>query len=98
MTDIIPEEAFLIPLLLLFTAMVTPWVTVPIVFKAMNALLKKNKSKSGKTNTVAIAALFFPLFFLFMDKFQLSIFGSILICIISSIIVLVFHYLLKNEN
>jgi hypothetical protein len=50
------------------------------------------------TNVLGITALLIPLWFLFMDKFQISIFGSILICIFSSILVLVFHYLASKEN
>ena len=98
MADIIPEEALIIPLLIILLALITPFVTVPFVFGSLNRLLKKNKTKSSMTNVLGITALLIPLWFLFMDKFQISIFGSILICIFSSILVLVFHYLASKEN
>jgi hypothetical protein len=98
MADIIPEEALIIPLLILLMAFLTPFITVPLVFGTINRLLKKNKARTAMTNILGIAALLFPLWFLFMDKYQISIFASILICFISSIVVIIIHYLLSKEK
>jgi fumarate reductase subunit D len=98
MTHIIPEEALIIPLLVILIAILTPFTTVPIVFKTFNRLLKKNKTKSAITNIVGITTLFIPLWFLFMDKFQESIFTSILICLTSSILSVALIYLIREEN
>jgi hypothetical protein len=98
MADIIPEEALIIPLLIILIAILTPFITVPIVFKTFNRLLKKNKTKTAMTNIMGITALLIPLWFLFMDKFQISIFSSILICLLFSILSVAFHYLVRKEN
>lgn len=97
MADIIPEEALIIPLLIIIIAILTPFMTVPMVFKTFNGLLKKNKTKSAMTNILGITALLIPLCFLFMDKFQISIFSSILICLSSSILSITIHYLVRKE-
>jgi hypothetical protein len=49
------------------------------------------------TNILGITALLIPLCFLFMDKFQISIFSSILICLSSSILSITIHYLVRKE-
>jgi hypothetical protein len=98
MADIIPKEAFVIPLLIILMAILTPFITVPLVFRTLNGLLKKNKTKSAMSNVLGITALLIPLWFLFMDRYQISIFGSILICIFFSIFALVLHYLIRKEN
>jgi hypothetical protein len=98
MTEIIPEEALIIPLLIVLLAILTPFITVPIVFNTFNRLLKKNKTKSAMTNFLGVTTLFIPLWFLFMDKFQVNVFSSILICLFSSILSLVIHYLVRKED
>ncbi len=100
MADIIPEEALIIPLLIILIAILTPFITVPIVFKTFNRLLKKNKTKTAMTYIMGITALLIPLWFLFifMDNFRISIFSLILICLLFSILSVAFHYLVRREN
>lgn len=98
MTHVIPVEAFLLPALILFIALLTPFVTIPIVFGVMNALMKKRKNKTASTYVIGILALFPPLYLLYMGKFSLSIEASVLFCLFSSILVLILHFLVKEEK
>lgn len=98
MTHVIPIEAFLLPALILFIALLTPFVTIPIVFGVMNTLLKKKKDKTASTYVVGILALFLPLYLLYRGKFSLNIEVSVFFCVFSSILVLVLHYLVKQEK
>jgi hypothetical protein len=92
MLNIIPEEVVIIPLLMILLGILTPLITIPMVFAILNKVLSRNKSHSAITNILGIIALLLPLWPLFMDKFQLSILGSVLICLSSSIFVIAMNY------
>jgi hypothetical protein len=92
MLNIIPEEVVIIPLLMILLGILTPLITIPMVFAILNKLLSTNKRHSAMTNILGIIALLLPLWPLFMDKFQLSIFASVLICLSSSILVITMNY------
>jgi len=92
MANIIPEEVVIIPLLTILLGILTPFITVPMVFTILNKLLSRNKRHSAMTNILGIIALQLPLWPLFMDKFQLSIFASVLICLSASILVIAMNF------
>lgn len=98
MTNIIPTEFFVVPLLTLLLSFFLPRLILSLLFFCFNKIIKASKKVNKASMIFSIGAWLFPLIFIMQSNFSESIAFYILQCFICCTVVSISIYFLFAEN
>jgi hypothetical protein len=92
MSEIIPSEVIIVPVLIIVLAFYVPVLCLNLIFYILNKILKLNKEVSKSNKYTCITAWLIPLVFILPSHFAERTITYILYCLVSCLVGAVITY------